>query len=41
MGAKCAKLELKLAEIEETPKYGRRVSSDRDDNLLANLDFEN
>jgi hypothetical protein len=39
MGAKCAKLELKVAEMEEIPKHYRRISSDRDDNLLSNLDF--
>lgn len=32
---------MKVAEYEEVPKKLRGLSSDKEDNLLANLDFEN
>ena len=38
MTAKCSKLEMKISEVNETV-VKRRSSSEKEENLLANLDF--
>jgi hypothetical protein len=41
MAAKCAKLELRMHDFAEIPKSKSRRNSEKDDNLLANLVFDN
>lgn len=41
MTTKCSKLESKLSDYAEIPKAPKsRRNSERDENLLANLDFD-
>lgn len=39
MAAKCAKLEMRASDVSDSSKGRTRAGSEREENLLANLDY--